>query len=39
MGALGMDLIFASHGGEAILTATNSKTDQSKDKWGYLPNR
>ena len=39
MGDLEMDLILASHGGEAILTATNSKTDQSKDKWGYLPNR
>lgn len=34
-----MDLIFASHGGEAILNITYRKTDQPKDAWGYLPNR
>ena len=39
MGALGMDLILGAYGGEAILTTTNSKTDQPKDKWGHLPNR
>ena len=39
MGDLEMDLILASHGGEAILTITDRKTDQPKDKWGYLPNR
>ena len=39
MGALEMDLILASYGGEAILPTTNSKTDQPKDKWGHLPNR
>lgn len=30
MGALEMNLILASHGGEPILTATNSKTDCQK---------
>lgn len=39
MGDLEMDLILASHGGEAILTITYRKTDQPKDKRGYLPNR
>ena len=39
MGNLEMDLILASYRGEAILTTTNSKTDQPKDKWGHLPNR
>ena len=39
MGALEMDLILASYGGEAILTTINSKADQPKDRWGHLPNR
>jgi len=39
MGDLEMDLILGAYGGEAILTITDCKTDQPKDKWGYLPNR
>ena len=39
MGDLEMDLILGAYGGAAILTITYRKTDQPKDKWGYLPNR
>jgi len=39
MGDLEIDLILGAYGGEAIPTITYRRTDQPKDKWGYLPNR